>query len=251
MKKTDRTFPFTVARFDLLTLRMTTEVLLLVTIAYAMAEFTSWTASQRQAALFQAHCAPVLSLTSISPWLVSSTVVMLRQRRLRLLCVFEWIHCLSAAFHHVLEYDIFVQIGGVVFLVWAWVMLRVKATMSRGNNNCTHLSRASVLLYLHLWRQYGHVFILSGTGPLLAIVPFVYLLIISGEMQLSDLPNYAFLGLLFVAENLSNTSILQITSAEVKGQVLHLAGHLGISYFIHDLNRRHFFNMDEKKINTV
>ena len=87
------------------------------------------------------------------------------------------------------------------------------------------------------------MFVLSGAGPLIAMTPFVYLLMISGEMQLADLTNFSFLGLLFVAENMIN--VLE-SSDEFGSQVLHLAGHIGISYFIHDLNRRHIFNTKDK-----
>lgn len=72
---------------------------------------------------------------------------------------------------------------------------------------------------------------------------FIYLLMISGEMQLADMSNFSFLGLLFVAENMSN--VLE-SSDEFGSQVLHLAGHIRISYFIHDLNRRHIFNTKDK-----
>jgi len=54
---------------------------------------------------------------------------------------------------------------------------------------------------------------------------------------------FLLLGLLFVAENMSN--VLE-SSDEFGSQVLHLAGHIRISYFIHDLNRRHIFNTKDK-----
>lgn len=136
--RTYRTSMSSVARFDFLILRMSIEVLMLDTIAYALAEFTSLTTSQRHATLYQSHCAPVLSLTAVSPWLVSSTMVTLQQRNLREVCILEWIHCVCASLHHVLEYDIFVQIGGIVFLLWSKILMSEKSKTRSHGNSCAH-----------------------------------------------------------------------------------------------------------------
>lgn len=227
---------------------------MLVVVYYVLAEFTYSSETHRRASIYKPHCKPILSITSISPWLVSSTMFMIKRPHLRYLCVFEWIHCLLAALHHALQYDFIVYVAGMMFLVWGMVMVNEKqCDLARRESvggksakvvNCTHLSIASTLLYLHLWKQYGEVFVLSGAGPMTSQIPFIYTLLHCGDMQLRDYFNCTFLGLLFLAEN--GINMLEEEGSgihETASQVIHLAGHVGISYFIYDLNRRHFFGM--------
>ena len=86
---------------------MSLEVMLLIMVAYALAEFTSPPSSHhRKLFIYQDHCAYILAITSVSPWLVSSTFSMLKNRNLRLLCILEWVHSVCAGLHHMLEHDI-------------------------------------------------------------------------------------------------------------------------------------------------
>ena len=232
---------------------MSLEVILLVMVAYVLAEFTSPSSHHRKLSIYQDHCAYILAITSVSPWLVSSTFSMLKNRNLRLLCILEWVHSVCAGLHHMLEHDIFVSIAGIIFICWPAVMVWQKIhdlksrDRSRGVSsiNCMHLSIASTVLYMYLWSEYGEVYILSGAGPMVSLAPVFYVLFHAGEMKLADYINVTFLGVLFIAENLTNMmgEGVAMMSGETTSQFLHFVGHIGISYFLHDLNQRHFFTM--------
>ena len=233
---------------------MALEVILLIMVAYALAEFTSPSSHLRKLSIYQDQCAYILAITSVSPWLVSSTFFMLKNPNLRLLCILEWVHSVCAGLHHMLEHDIFVSIAGLIFICWPAVMVweKIHDLKSRdmcggviSSINCIHLSIASTILYMYLWSEYGEVYILSGAGPMVSLAPVFYVLFHAGEMNLTDYINVTFLGLLFVAENLTNMTEegFAMMSGETTSQVLHFVGHIGISYFLHDLNQRHFFTM--------
>ena len=233
-------------------LRQTTEVLLLVAIGHALAEFTTSTNAHRDVALFQSrHWIVTLSISSISPWLVSSSLIASKtsnnvpspSKLLWLLYYFEWVHCTSAGLHHLFGHDAFAIVGGINFLLWVLVLVREKATSidnenkeGRSSDWNHHLVAAVVILYLFLWRRHGNVYILSGAGQVLSFVPFVYLLLVNREMYAADFILFSVLGCLFIAENLSNTT----AATEVTAQSIHLFGHFVISWFFHGLNERHF-----------
>ena len=64
-------------------------------------------------------------------------------------------------------------------------------------------------------------------------------------MKFEDYINVTLLGVFFIAENLTNMTEegVAMMSGETTSQFLHFVGHIGISYFLHDLNQRHFFTM--------
>eukprot|EP00568_Trieres_chinensis_P001647 CAMPEP_0183301376 /NCGR_PEP_ID=MMETSP0160_2-20130417/7520_1 /TAXON_ID=2839 ORGANISM="Odontella Sinensis, Strain Grunow 1884" /NCGR_SAMPLE_ID=MMETSP0160_2 /ASSEMBLY_ACC=CAM_ASM_000250 /LENGTH=170 /DNA_ID=CAMNT_0025463985 /DNA_START=304 /DNA_END=813 /DNA_ORIENTATION=+ len=169
-----------------------------------------------------------MATTSISPFLVVNTPRMLQSCRTSILCAFEWLHCLSAMFHHIYKLPIFVVVAGVTFPLWSILMQVIKehdydSTRINGRrlpgmslkamslkehvSKVDRVALVSILVYIIMWKHFGEIFVLGGAGPMTVLAPFT-----RHDMYLSDYKMFGLLGFLFIVENLSHIYELTIIS---------------------------------------
>ena len=76
--------------------------------------------------------------------------------------------------------------------------------------------------------------VVSGGSPMIALGPVFYVFYFSGEMSVAAYINLSFSSILYVAEN--GTNLMESSDNEV-------------TWFLHDLNRRHVFTTTTTTLN--
>lgn len=224
-------------------------VAVLGVIALGLAFFTYAGQENRKLTLYSPLAVPVLAATSISPFLVVNTPFMMKSRRTSAICALEWIHCLTAFFHHIYQLDFLVTVAGFIFPLYSILIQFIKENDYESikrlgrESSLKHIKPsgitskidtvafASVLLYFLLWNCFGQIYVLSGAGPITVLAPFI-----RHKIYASDCVNFGLLGFLFFAENMC-----VIQGDMVHSQVLHFVSHFAISYVFYQINVNHFF----------